>query len=315
MVHNPYDSEESIDDPKKAKLRDQAQQQFIAQLQQRIANQTAQIEELHAQISQIQQASSLKDQELRDYSSRVEEERMWFERDKKARDDREYELQKLVKEKEVEIQKLKEVSSTAQAQALEIQSVQAQASSTVATQINDYIEKLMAYFQKPTNDNFVQALQNLIEYSGSEGTLDQKILGYLLEVDMPKTEIEIAQKLLAQTPEISKAIFRLEQKENIKKVGRGYSIISSDFAEMADITQNWGSLSPEKIFENLMSIIYVEADKQELIIAFTNARDALMEMGVLSSVKTHEMSQIIERLKRHPIDKNELAELIQKWNS
>ena len=57
MVHNPYDSEESIDDPKKAKLRDQAQQQFIAQLQQRIANQTAQIEELHNQISQIQQAS------------------------------------------------------------------------------------------------------------------------------------------------------------------------------------------------------------------------------------------------------------------
>jgi len=315
MVHNPYDSDDSIDDPKKAKLRDQAQQQFITQLQQRIANQTAEIEDLHKQISQIQQGTSLKDQELKDYSSRVEEERVWFERDKKARDDREYELQKLVQEKEVEIQKLKDASATAQVQAMETQSLQSQASSAVATQINNYIEMLMAYFQKPTNDNFVQALQGLIEYSGSDGTIDQKILGFLLKADMPKTESEIVQTLLVQSSEVSKAIFRLEQKENIKKVGRGYSVISSDFAEMADITQNWKSLSPEKIFENLMSVVYVEADKQELIIAFTNARDALMEMGTLSTIKTHEMSQIIEKLKRHPIDKNELAELIQKWNS
>ncbi len=315
MVHNPYDSDDSTDDPKKAKLRDQAQQQFIAQLQQRIANQTAQIEDLHQQISNIQQGTSLKDQELKDYSSRVEEERMWFERDKKARDEREYEFQKLLKEKEAEIQQLKNASATAQVQAIETQSAQSLASSTVATQVNDYIETLMAYFQKPTNDNFVLALQNLIEYSGTEGSTDQRILGFLLDADMPKTEGEIAQSLLVQPQEVSKAIFRLEQKENIKKVGRGYSVISSDFAEMADITQNWSSLSPEKIFENLMSVIYVEADKQELIVAFTSARDALMEMGVLSTIKTHEMSQIIERLKRHPIDKNELAELIQKWNS
>ena len=315
MVHNPYDSEDTTDDPKKAKLRDQAQQQFITQLQQRIANQTAEIEDLHQQISQVQQGTSLKDQELKEYSSRVEEERMWFERDKKARDDREYELQKLVQEKEVEIQKLKDASATAQVQAMEVQSVQTQSLSIVTTQINDYIEKLMAYFQKPTNENFVQALQDLIEYGGSEGTLDQKILGFLLKADMPKTESEIVQTLLAQPQEVSKAIFRLEQKENIKKVGRGYSVISSDFAEMAEITQNWKSLSPEQIFENLMSVVYVEADKQELIIAFTNARDALMEMGALSTIKTHEMSQTIERLKRHPIDKNELAELLQKWNS
>ncbi|MCG3216216.1 MAG: hypothetical protein KAS63_05835 [Candidatus Heimdallarchaeota archaeon] len=315
MVHNPYDTEDAKDDPKKSKLQVQAQQQFITQLQQRIANQSAKIEELQLQIDQSQQTSDKKDQELGEYSSRVEEERVWFERDKKARDEREYELQNTIKEKEEEILKLKEASSIAKVQALETQQLQSPLGTPIGSQINVLIETMMAYYHKPTNDNFLKTLQQVIELSGSDGTIEHKILGFLLKADMPKTEEEIIQKLLLASQDVTRAIFRLSQNEKIKQVGRGYAVISSDFAEMADISQNWKSLSPGKIFENLMSVIYVEADSQQLITAFTNARDALMEMGVLSTSIIHEMSQAIEKLKRHPTDNNELVELIKKWNT
>ena len=95
MVFNPYDSDDSNDDPRKAKLREQAQKEFITQLQQRIAVQSSKIEELEAHIQKLNIVIREKDQELANYSKRVEEERIYFEKDKKARSDREHELQKI----------------------------------------------------------------------------------------------------------------------------------------------------------------------------------------------------------------------------
>ena len=315
MVFNPYDSDDSNDDPRKAKLREQAQKEFISQLQQRIAVQSAKIEELDADIQKLNLVITDKDQELTNYSTRVEEERMFFEKDKKARSDREHELQNNVQQLELEIEKLKqEPSAPVQSIAATIESTP-QVQPTISDKTNDFIALLIAYFKKPTNDVFVLALRDLIEYSGKEGTIDQKILGLLLKAEKPLSEEHIIQELILNPNSINRAIFRLLQKENIKKVGQGYVVSSSDFAEMTDVTQDWKSLPPGQIYENLLSVIYVGSDREDLVTSFTKARDALMESGALTTLKTHEISQLIERIKKYPIESQELIDIIQKWKS
>lgn len=313
MVFNPYDSEDSNDDPRKAKLREQAQKEFIAQLQQRIAVQSAKIEELNGDIQKLNIVITEKDQELANYSKRVEEERIFFEKDKKARSDRERELQKTVQQLELEIEKLKQAEPTpVQSIAATIESP-SQVPVAVMDTTNDLVAKLMAYFKKPTNDAFVLSLRDLIEYSGKEGTVDQKILGLLLKAEKPISEEVITQELNLDLNQINRALFRLLQKENIKKVGQGYVVSSSDFAEMTDVTQDWKSLPPEHIYENLLSVVYVGSDREDIVTSFTKARDALMESGALTTLKTHEMSQTIEKIKKYPIETQELINLIQKW--
>ena len=314
MVHNPFDTEDSLDDPRKAKLREQAQKEFIAQLQQRIANQTAALEDLQKQIVDLNKVIAQKDQELEGYSKRVEEERMYFEQDKKARSDREYELQNIVKEKEKEIEQLKKIQATPTTPA-PIPELNVEKKADLSDPTNDYISKMMSFFKKPTNETFVNALTNLIEHSGDEGTDEQKILGVLLKNEMPQIDEDLIQKTNLDPQEVNRALFRLIQKENVKKVGKGYVIMSSDFAEMTDVSQNWGGLAPEQIFENLLSVVYVGSNREELIDAFTKARDALMEMGALTTNKRHELSQLLEKIKRHPIESQELINTIQQWKS
>ncbi|MHA2357939.1 MAG: hypothetical protein ACXABK_04140 [Candidatus Heimdallarchaeaceae archaeon] len=309
MVFNPYDSHEADDDPRKAKLKAQAQEQFIAQLQQRIANQSGEIENLQAEIQRLNNVISEKIHEIETYSKRVEEERMFFEQDKKARSDREYELQKKIQQVELEAEKIK---ANAQVRPQTIEPV-VQIESQSSSKINDYIEILMSNFRKPTNDSFVVNLKNLIDYSGQNGTIDQRILGILLNSEMPQTEEKITERLNTDPNQVNRALFRLLQKETIKKVGKGFVVISSNFAEMTDIQQNWKSLPADQIYANLLSILYVSSDKDDIVSAFTNARDALMESGALSSVKTHELSQLIEKIKRHSINTQELVEKIQEW--
>jgi len=311
MVHNPFDTEDSTDDPRKAKLREQAQKEFITQLQQRIANQTAALEDLQKQIIDFNTVIAQKDQELVGYSKRVEEERLYFEQDKKARSDREYELQNIVKEKEKEIEQLKNI----QVVPAPIPDIIVEKKVDLSDPTNDYISKMMSFFKKPTNEIFVDSLTNLIEHSGDNGTDEQKILGVLLKNEMPQTEEDIIQKTKLDPQEVNRALFRLVQKENVKKVGKGYVVMSSNFAEMADISQNWGGLAPEQIFENLLSVVYVGSNREELIEAFTKARDALMEMGALTTNKRHELSQLLEKIKRHPIESQELINNIQQWKS
>ncbi|MCE7747395.1 MAG: hypothetical protein GPJ51_03295 [Candidatus Heimdallarchaeota archaeon] len=319
MVHNPFDDENSKDDPKKAKLRTQAQQQFIQQLQQRIATQSNRIEELQVEISKFNQVIQNKDLELQEYSKRVEEERMFFEQDKKARSDREHELQKTVQQKEMEINTLQESSSqTTSSPPTPLHEPPSESSVSNIPEldlgpVNNFVDTLMAYYKKPTDDVFVSSLRDLAIHCSESGTPDQQILGLLLKAEMPLTEDEINQKLKIEPQDISRAIFRLMQKNFIKKVGRGFAVISSEFAEMTDISKNWGSLTPEQVYENLMSVVYVESDKDELIQAFTKARDALMEMGVLATQRRHDISQIIEKIKRHPFTNKELTETIKSW--
>jgi predicted transcriptional regulator len=319
MVFNPYDSDDSNDDPRKAKLREQAQKEFIAQLQQRIAVQSSKIEELDDQIQKLNIVIKEKDQELANYSKRVEEERIFFEKDKKARSDREHELQKIVQQLELENEKLKQAPpAPLQPVAAEIEAppqVQPQVQPDVSDRTNDIISILMAYFMKPTNDIFVLSLKDLIEYSSKEGTIEQKILGLLLNAEKPISEESIVQQLILDPSQINRAIFRLLQKENIKKVGQGYVVASSDFAEMTDVTQDWKSLPPDQIYENLLSVVYVGSDREDLVTSFTKARDALMESGALTTSKTHEISQLIEKIKKYPIESQELIDTIQNWKN
>ncbi len=311
MVHNPFDTEDSSDDPRKAKLREQAQKEFIAQLQQRLANQTAALEDLQKQIVDLNAVIAQKDQELGNYSSKVEEERLYFEQDKKARSDREYELQNLLKEKEQEIDQLK----NSPIPTAPVAEVIVEKKDDLSDPTNDYISKMMSFFKRPTNEIFVESLTNLIKHSGENGTDEQKILGVLLKDEMPQTEEEITQKINLNPQEANRALFRLVQKENVKKVGKGYVLVSSDFAEMTDVSQNWSGLAPEQIFENLLSVVYVGSNRDELVDAFTKARDALMEMGALTTTRRHELSQLLEKIKRHPIESQEIIDTIQKWTS
>ncbi|MBY9001905.1 MAG: hypothetical protein KGD64_13385 [Candidatus Heimdallarchaeota archaeon] len=310
MVHNPFDDANSSDDPRKAKLRDQAQQQFIVQLQQRIANQSAKIEELENHILTINTTISNKDSELENYSKRLEEQRYYHEEDKKSRKDREHDLTKELQQKEIEIKKLIE-SPAPQME----NTYPPEEATAVGNKVNEIVEKLMAFYKRPTNDVFVHSIKDLVKYCGSQGTIEQQILGLLINSEMPMTEENLVQQLNTDVPTITRSLFRLLQKENIKKVGQGYVIISSDFAEMTDISKNWGSLAPEQIYENLLSVVYVGDNREELTDAFTKARDALMEMGALSTLVTHEMSQQVDRIKKHPIETQELVDLIQKWKS
>ena len=313
MVHNPFDTEDSSDDPRKAKLREQAQKEFIAQLQQRIANQTVALEDLQNQIVDLNAVIAQKDQELASYSNRVEEERLYFEQDKKARGDREYELQNLLKEKEKEIEQLK--NRQIPSAPAPVAEVIVEKKDNLSDPSNDYISKMISFFKKPTNEIFVEALTNLIDYSGENGTDEQKILGVLLKEEMPQTEEDLTQKTTLNPQEVNRALFRLVQKENVKKVGKGYVLVSSDFAEMTDVSQNWGGLAPEQIFENLLSVVYVGSNREELVDAFTKARDALMEMGALTTSKRHELSQLLEKIKKYPLESQELIDTIQQWKS
>ncbi len=315
MVFNPYDNDDSKDDPKKAKLRNQAQQDFISQLQQRIANQSNKIEELQMEISKLNEMLLVKNQEIENYSFKMQEEREFFEQDKKARSDREYELTKQLQKKDIELKKSQEESSASYppTPASTEPEEKPQISEDKTSQVDNYLETLMAYYKKPTNDVFLNSLRDMIVHCSINGTVDQQILGSLLKAEKPLTEEELKQKLSKEPQQISRAIFRLEQKNHIKKVGRGYSAISSEFAEMTDISTNWKSLTDERIYENLLSVVYVESNNIELIKAFTKARDALMEMEALSTIKRHEMSQMIEKLKRHPFTSEELTNKILEW--
>lgn len=312
MVHNPFDDENSSDDPRKAKLRDQAQQQFITQLQQRIANQSAKVEELEAQMLEVNKIIDQKDSEMENYSKRLEEQRYYHEEDKKSRKSREHELTKSLQQKELEIKKLKETPIPSQESSFPAQEA---STLTVGNKVNEFVEKIMAYYRKPTNDVFVQSLQDLIKHCSSQGTIEQQILGALIKSEMPLIEEKIIQQLNSDIPTINRALFRLVQQENIKKVGQGYVIISSDFAEMTDVSLNWGGLAPEQVYENLLSVVYVGGSREELLDAFAKARDALMEMGALTTLVTHEMSQQADRIKNYPIETQELVEIIQKWKS
>jgi len=313
MVLNPYDNEDSSDDSKKAKLRNQAQQDYIAQLQQRIANQSNKIEELQVEISKLNALIRAKDQELETYSMKVQEEREFFEEDKKARSDREYELTKKLQQKEMELRKAQEQPSIPYPVSVQIQEEVDSVKEEQVTQLDNYVEILMAYYKKPTNEMFVNSLRDMIIYCSTKGTIEQQILGFLLKAEKPLTEDELKQKINVEPQTVTRALFRLEQKNHIKKVGRGFSVISSEFAEMTDISTNWGGLTTERVYENLLSVVYVESDSNELIKAFTKARDALMEMGELSATRRHELSQILEKLKNNRITNEELTSKILEW--
>ncbi|MHA1667297.1 MAG: hypothetical protein ACTSUR_01465 [Candidatus Heimdallarchaeaceae archaeon] len=317
MVYNPYDNESSKDDSRKAKLRDQAQQQFIAQLQQRIANQSNTIDNLNEEIQKLNAIILKKDQELEAYSKKVAEERLYFEEDKKARDSRERELQKKIQKLEIEIKKLQEENS--------YQPVEESTSSHQPTsdeqqdphlspiEVNEFIERLLAYYKRPTKDEFVDSLQGLIAFCSEKGSIDQQILGVLLNSNLPMTLEKITESLNTDSAQVNRALFRLMQKELIKKIGTGYVLVSSEFAERADVSQDWGSLPPNQIFENLMSIAYAGGSSEELIEVFTRARDALMETAVLGTMKIHDISQTIEKIKRQTINTPDLIEKIKSW--
>ena len=308
MVESPYGNDNLGEDPRKMKLQVQAQQQYISQLQQRIAAQSNKIEELMAQIQQLQNIIAEKDAEIEQYSQRLQEQRYYAEEEKKIRNEKEHILQKQLNEKEREIRQLKQLLANVQ----EAPSVQ---SSSIDSELHKYIEKMITHYKRPTTEDFVQALRGLLQYCTKNGTLEQRVLGVLLNSKVPLTIEEIAQRLNEHEAKIKQAIVHLVQEENVKKIGRGYTFMSSELVQAAPDEIDWSSASPEEIFNNLSALIYVGAEQDEIINAFTSARDRLMEIGALSPLTRHAMSQQIEKMKRYPINVEELQALLEKWKN
>lgn len=308
MVETPYGSANG-DDVRKIRLQLQAQQEYIQQLQQRIAAQSNKIEALEAQIQQLHAIIAQKDAEIEQYSQRLQEQRYYADEEKKVYGDKVHSLQKELNAKEKEIIQLKRLLTNLQSKE------QTQPTPTEDSTINQYLEKLISYYKKPTSEQFVKSLQNLIKYCTSEGTLPHRVLGVLIKSKTPLTIEEIAQQLNESAANVQRAINQLLRSENVKKLGQGYICMSSDLIDVAPDQVDWSSASAEEIFKNLSSLIFTGADKDELIEAFTAARDRLMEIGALSPLTRHAMSQQIDKMKRYPIDINEIQTLIEKWKS
>ncbi|MHA1778978.1 MAG: hypothetical protein ACTSYN_05325, partial [Candidatus Heimdallarchaeaceae archaeon] len=215
---------------------------------------------------------------------------------------------KQLNEKEREIRQLKQLLANVQ----EVQPIQ---SSSVDPELNMYIEKMITHYKRPTTEDFVQALRGLLQHCTKNGTLEQRILGILLNSKVPLTIDEIAQKLNEHETKIKQAIIHLVQNENVKKIGRGYTFMSSELVQAAPDEIDWSAATPEQIFSNLSALIYAGAEQDEIINAFVAARDRLMEIGALSPLTRHAMSQQIEKMKRYPINVEELQALLEKWKN
>ncbi len=305
MVHTPYGEDENTTDVRKLKLQQQAQQQFINQLQQRIAQQSQRIEALEQQIVELQQIIVNKDQELENYSKKMEEQRLYSDKDKKARKDREHELKMQIMERDAELSKTRNIS-TQKIQELE-------SKPDIYGELNKLLNKIMVFYKKPTSDDFINSLKTLLKYCSTDGTLEQKLIGVLLKDEMPLSIEEILREIPDNKEEVSSALFRLVQEGNIKQVGQGYSPVTSEFAVKTDVTEEWTGLKTEEIFERLSTVIYVGSNKEDIIGAITKARDTLLETAKISPRIRHEMKTQIEKIKRHPLNPTELIDIINKW--
>ncbi|MHA1303120.1 MAG: hypothetical protein ACTSQE_07180 [Candidatus Heimdallarchaeaceae archaeon] len=307
MVQTPYGTD-GDNDVRRLKLQLQAQEQYLSQLQQRVANQSSKIEELNNKIDELHLVIQEKDNQIANYSKRIEEERYWKEQDSQARDERENELKKKIRQQELEIDRLKKE------QRLQSRNTQTPKLEPVkSNEIEQYIETLIAYYSKPTKDEFIKALHSLIKYSTSNGTPSQRILGSLMKAKLPKKAEDFSSELNLDRNTIERELFNLEKKGLIKKIGKGYSVITSSFVEATDIKEDWASLSPKKILDNLKTIVTITGDKEQIIKAFDKARDSLMELGAISPLMRHSMSQQIERIKRYPLDIEETIGIIDEW--
>ncbi len=309
MVQTPYgDNIDGSNDARKLKLQLQAQEQYMSQLQQKIANQSNAIEQLQEKIKVLEEELKRKEEEIANYSKRLQEERYWKEEDAKARDERERELKQLLRQREVEIDQLK------QANIRQPKFEKEKSFSPSSNQLETYVSTLLAYYAKPTSDDFVNALNNLIKFSMRNGTVAQKILGTLHKAPLPKAVNEIATAINESVNDVDRELFNLEKKGLVKKVGNAYVSITSDYAEATNLEQqDWEALNPKDILKQLKTIVMVSSDKDQVLKAFNKARDTLMETGALTPLMTHAMSRQIDKIRRYPLDTEELIKSIDEW--
>ena len=307
MVHTPYGADEAETDARKLKLQLQAQGQFISQLQQRVAKQSMTIEELQSQIQQLKQVIAEKDAELGQYSKRLEEERKYWEEDKKARTNRERELIKTIKEKEMEIRRLQEIIDNFQRKSTN------QSTMRIDQNVNKLLCILLAYSNKPTDTQFIDALRDLMSYIREHGTLEQKILGLLSKSDLPMSVDEISSHLRLDRNKVNIALQGLLREKLVKNIGKGYTVISSELISQSPREVDWSASSAKEILDQLSSMVFIAESNEELVLAFTKARDRLMELGALSPLTRHAMSQQINRIKSGNYDPAELQKLLKSW--
>lgn len=309
VVRTPYGADgEEENDVRRMKLQMQAQEQYMSQLQQRISHQSNMIENLNAEIAKLKQVIQQKDEEIERYSKRMEEERYWKEQDAQARDERENELKLKIRNLEIEIDRLKKETFGKPKESESFTPVHIETG-----EIENFLEELVTYYSKPTDDKFVTALTSLVQYCKKNGTASQRILGILSSSTLPKNSESLANKLGVEKKKIDQLLFNLERKGLIKQIGEGYALITSSLVQETNIEEDWENVEPMKVFDNLKTIVTVSRDKEQIIKAFDKARDALMEASVLSPFMRHNMSQLIEKMRRKPIDVEEILKTIDEW--
>jgi len=309
VVRTPYgENGEGDNDVRRMKLQMQAQEQYMSQLQQRISHQSNMIENLNAEIAKLKQVIQQKDEEIERYSKRMEEERYWKEQDAQARNERENELKLKIRDLEIEIDRLKKETFTKPKEEESFTPVHIE-----TEEIDRLLEELVTYYSKPTDDKFVNALTSLVQYCKKNGTVSQRILGVLSNSNLPKNAETLANELGVEKRKIDQLMFNLEKKGLIKQIGEGYALVTSSLVQATKIEEDWESVEPKKVFDNLKTIVTVSRDKEQIIKAFDKARDALMEAGALSPFMRHKMSQLIEKMRRKPIDVEEIIGIIEEW--
>ena len=80
---------------------------------------------------------------------------------------------------------------------------------------------------------------SVVQYCKTKGTEEQRILGFLLNKDMPVSDDVFSAELGIDINAIKRALMYLEQSGYVKKIGRGYTSVTSSFAEATDMDKDW----------------------------------------------------------------------------
>ncbi len=307
MAQNPYGIDGDETDLRRIKLQMQALNTQLQQLQHRISSQSSKIEELNEQIEELQQIIQKKDETIKEYKNALrEQENVYASAQKRFEQEKEGFFKKL-KDKDQTINDL-EIRQDAQLREFDQKRMK-------KLEVNDYIDTLIAYYKKPTSEEFLDSLIALVKYCSDEGTPEQKVLGKIIQTNLPVKSDYILEQVAMDEGRVNHILETLKERNLIKKAGQGYLPLTSDFADVTTVSEEWADFSEIEAIKNLKSLIMVGTEHETLSEAFVRVRDLLMEKGLLAPMDLHRFSTIINNLKRRSMDPNELIEVVEQIES
>lgn len=307
MAQSPYGTDGDETDIRRIKLQMQALNTQLQQLQHRISSQSSNIEELHGQIEELQQVIQKKDETIKEYKNALREQEKVYASAQKRFEEEKEELLKKLKDKDQTITNL-ETRHDAQLREFDQKRMK-------KLEVNNYIDTLIAYYKKPTSEEFLDSLITLVKYCSDEGTPEQRVLGKIIQTNLPVKSDYILEQVAMDEGRVNRILETLKERNLIKKAGQGYLPLTSEFADVTNVSDDWSGFSAIEAIKNLKSLIMVGTEHETLSEAFVNVRDLLMQKGLLAPMDLHRFSRIINNLKRRPMDPNELIEVVEQIES